>query len=95
MNVFNVKKSQIVKPVKKADFEAYLAVSPRMTTHERYGNNQRVKQLDKEEDKRRKEAQAAAVQSMKNRQPQAAVDEQGKEVPPQYQIQYQGKFSRH
>jgi hypothetical protein len=89
-NLFKAKKSQIIKPLRKADFEAYLAVSPRMTQHERYGNKERLKQLDSVEGKRRKEGREAAVQSMKNRQPQAAVDEQSENVTPQYQIQYYG-----
>ena len=80
------------KPVKKSDFDAYLAISPRMSAHERYGNSERLKQLAKDDDKRRAEAQRAAKEQMRNRQPQAAVSEQNKTTIGE-NLQYYGNLS--
>lgn len=91
MKLITVKKSQLIK-LRKADFDAYLAISPRMSNHERYGNNERLKQLEKDDDKRRAEAKRAAQEQMRNRQPQAAVSEQNK-LTPQENLQYYGNLS--
>lgn len=77
---------------KKSSMEPYLAISPRMTEHEREGNKNRIKQLEAVADEDEIEQERAAHEGLRNRQPQAAISEQNKTTP-QENLQYYGKFS--